>query len=186
MQGKIRIIGGQWRGRKLSVPDKPGLRPTPQRTRETLFNWLTPWIGGAFCVDLFAGSGALGLEAASRGALRVVLVEKNKALAHNIQNHARLFNAHQVELVCRDAQNYIADSCETADIFFLDPPFSSNLLLPCCESLEAHGRLHKNSLVYLEMERVLLERTKAALPACWHELKRGLSRETAYLLMQRQ
>ncbi|MCP4698125.1 MAG: 16S rRNA (guanine(966)-N(2))-methyltransferase RsmD, partial [Gammaproteobacteria bacterium] len=139
-KGKLRIIGGQWRGRKLKVADKPGLRPTPDRLRETLFNWLAPCITGARCLDLFAGSGALGIEAASRGAARVVLLERDADCARNLAQQRELLAARHIQVICGDALQFLKDGAASAgslekkrqkagpdkqaifDIIFLDPP----------------------------------------------------------------
>ncbi|MBE9561268.1 MAG: 16S rRNA (guanine(966)-N(2))-methyltransferase RsmD [Proteobacteria bacterium] len=146
---KIRIIAGQWRGRKLSVLDKPGLRPTPNRLRETLFNWLTPYLPGSKCLDLFAGSGALGIEAASRGAGRVLLVEKEPDIVKNLYQHIKILNSKNIEIKQIDAIKLLQkEITETFDIIFLDPPFEQNLLIPCYNLLEPW--LNKSAYIYLE------------------------------------
>lgn len=145
---QVRIIGGQWRRRILSFPDLPGLRPTPDRVRETLFNWLGQRLHGLRCLDLFAGSGALGFEAASRGAASVVMVERDrKALAH-LRAARESLAAAQVELVQADAESWLAGSQAPFDVIFLDPPFQSGLLervLP-----EAATRLAPEGKIYAE------------------------------------
>jgi 16S rRNA (guanine966-N2)-methyltransferase len=122
---QVRIIAGQWRGRKLEFPDSQGLRPTSDRVRETLFNWLAPVLPGAVCLDLFAGSGALGFEAASRDASRVVMVEQNSAVFKHLQSQSRRLSAQAVELVNADANDYLAGVDTAFDIVFLDPPFGN-------------------------------------------------------------
>ena len=126
--GKVRIIGGRWRGSRLDVPAVDGLRPSPDRVRETLFNWLQGDIGGARCLDLFAGSGALGFEAASRGAGEVVMIERDpRALAALAAAKAR-FGAGQVEVVGADALAWLArDADRQFDVVFVDPPFAAGL-----------------------------------------------------------
>lgn len=152
MTGKIRIIGGQWRGRRLSVPDRPGLRPTGDRVRETLFNWLQPYIGGAECLDLFAGTGALGLEAASRGAGRVVLVERDRALVDAIRVAQSWPGGAGVEVIRDDALAWLGRSTNRFDIVFLDPPFGAGLQARALEALVTHGLLADGALVYVEQE----------------------------------
>ncbi len=123
-QGSVRIIGGKWRGRRLPVRDLPGLRPSGDRSRETLFNWLQASVEGAVCVDLFAGSGALGLEAASRGAAEVVLVEKLRAAVSDLRAVLLALKADQVTVIESDALQWLG-SCppQSVDIAFIDPPF---------------------------------------------------------------
>ncbi|MDM8564142.1 16S rRNA (guanine(966)-N(2))-methyltransferase RsmD [Candidatus Halobeggiatoa sp. HSG11] len=146
---KIRIIAGQWRGRKISVLDKPGLRPTPNRLRETLFNWLTPYLPGSKCLDLFAGSGALGIEAASRGAEQVLLVEKEFDIIKNLHQHIITLNSKNIKIKQMDAITFLQkETTETFDIVFLDPPFEQNLLIPCSNLLEPW--LNKSAYIYLE------------------------------------
>ncbi|MFU8833243.1 MAG: 16S rRNA (guanine(966)-N(2))-methyltransferase RsmD [Wenzhouxiangella sp.] len=147
--GKIRIIGGQWRGRKLPVIDRPGLRPTGDRARETLFNWLGSRIIDARCLDLFAGTGALGFEAASRGAREVVLVEKDRALAESLRAITAAWPGSEVVRVEHaDALSWITNKPEPFDIVFIDPPFGLDLQ---SDVLERVGCLLKpDALVYLE------------------------------------
>jgi 16S rRNA (guanine966-N2)-methyltransferase len=130
----IRIIGGRWRSRILHFPDVPGLRPTPDRVRETLFNWLGQRLDGWRCLDLFAGSGALGFEAASRGAAEVVLVERDaKALAALRENVLKLDAAERVRIQPADARSYLDGACGNFDLILLDPPFDSRVCCPeCC------------------------------------------------------
>jgi 16S rRNA (guanine966-N2)-methyltransferase len=147
---RVRIIGGQYRGKKLYIPDVEGLRPTPDRVKETLFNWLMPDIYGARCLDAFAGSGALGFEAYSRGAKQVTLVESSLKAYTNLKQVASSFNSKNIAVVNATAQDYFRHTRECFDIVFLDPPFSKNYLPQCLELL-AHGNLLVNGgLVYLE------------------------------------
>lgn len=124
----VRIIGGAWRGRRLAFPSVEGLRPTPDRVRETLFNWLGQRLDDQHCLDLFAGSGALGLEAASRGAAAVTLVEANAAACAALQAHCRALNATQVTVVRADALAWLKTARGGYDLIFLDPPFAADLL----------------------------------------------------------
>ena len=126
--GRLRIVGGEWRGRRLSVLDQPGLRPTPDRVRETLFNWLAPLIKGAWCLDLFAGTGALGFEAASRGADRVVMIEKLANVVRVLHENRLLLDARQIEVIHADASPWLAGQAEPFNLVFLDPPFAEDLL----------------------------------------------------------
>ena len=150
MTGKIRIIGGQWRGRRLAVPDRPGLRPTGDRVRETLFNWLQPHIVGANCLDLFAGTGALGLEAASRGAARVVLVERDRALAEGIRTAQSWPAGERVEMACDDVIAWLGRCMSSFDIVFLDPPFGAGLQARTLDLLLSRQLLEVGALVYVE------------------------------------
>lgn len=148
--GRVRIIGGRLKGSRLEVPALPGLRPTPDRLRETLFNWLQPHIAGARCLDLFAGSGALGLEAASRGAGSVVLVEREPVLAAGLRaNLARLHTA--AEVVCADAGCWLRTAPRPFDLVFLDPPFAEQLWHPASVQLEQGGWLADPAWIYVEM-----------------------------------
>jgi 16S rRNA (guanine966-N2)-methyltransferase len=125
---EVRIIGGQWKRTKLSVPDKPGLRPTPDRVRETLFNWLGQDLSGWRCLDVFAGTGALGLEAASRGAADVTLVEQDPQLVSNLRAIQAKLDAKQVTVKRANGLSVLASAApESLDLIFLDPPFDANL-----------------------------------------------------------
>jgi 16S rRNA (guanine966-N2)-methyltransferase len=172
----LRVIGGKYRRRLLRVPARPGLRPTPDRVRETLFNWLGQALDGLSCLDLYAGSGALGFEAASRGARRVVMVEKDRvALAELARGRAAL-GADQVEIVGGDAVDYLARERERFDVVFLDPPFRQNAMPALLEKL--HSRLAPQARVYVEAESPL----PARMP--WIELKRDKAGQVSYQLLQ--
>lgn len=125
---RIRITGGEWRSRLIQVPDAPGLRPTPDRVRETLFNWLGQDLSGQTCLDLFAGSGILGFEAASRGAGHVALVEKSRAAFAALRKHAEGFDCPRIELFCCDALKFAPPSGRRFDLVFLDPPYGQGWL----------------------------------------------------------
>jgi 16S rRNA (guanine966-N2)-methyltransferase len=154
MTGRIRIIGGQWRGRKLAVPDSPGLRPTGDRARETLFNWLSPQLHGARCLDLFAGSGALGLEAASRGAGQVSLVERQTELVRTLREIAAGWpGGERVEVILADAIAWLEQNQGPFDIVFVDPPFEAGLQGRVLALLRRPGLLAPDARVYVESGR---------------------------------
>ena len=149
---EVRIIGGQWKRSKLPVADRPGLRPTPDRVRETLFNWLGADLDGWRCLDAFAGSGALGFEAASRGASEVVLLERDRSLATSLNASRERLKSTTLRIECADALGWMA-SCapQRFEIVFIDPPFDANLFAP---ALAAAARLVvPGGFVYLEADR---------------------------------
>src|SRR6202166_3992412 len=149
-RNSVRIIGGGWRGRRVSFPDIPGLRPTPDRGRETLFNWLQHDIAGARCLDLFAGSGALGLEALSRGANELVFVEQAVAASRALQEQLiRLGGKAKGEVVEMGAARYLRSPPQPFDVVFLDPPFGRGALAEYVPMLDAGQWLQKGGLVYL-------------------------------------
>jgi 16S rRNA (guanine(966)-N(2))-methyltransferase RsmD len=174
----VRIIAGEHRGRRIPVAPRPGLRPTPDRVRETLFNWLGQWLDGLACLDLFAGTGALGFEAASRGALRVVLVESDRIAVDALKQARDALGVRQVEVVHDDAQAFVSRMTERFDIVFLDPPFRQNALRPLLEALET--RLSPRARVYVEAEQPL----EAAAP--WSELRRARAGQVSYQLLEKQ
>ncbi|OGT78380.1 MAG: 16S rRNA (guanine(966)-N(2))-methyltransferase RsmD [Gammaproteobacteria bacterium RIFCSPLOWO2_02_FULL_56_15] len=150
--GRVRIIGGKWRGRKLPIMSYPELRPTPDRVRETLFNWLQPVIEGAVCLDLFAGTGVLGFEALSRGARRVVMVEQDSKFAGRLEQQRKHLETDDVEIIHAEALEWLKRTSESFDLVFLDPPFRKNLIPPSCEMLLNRRHLHPHSRVYIESE----------------------------------
>ncbi|MEO7852731.1 MAG: 16S rRNA (guanine(966)-N(2))-methyltransferase RsmD [Rubrivivax sp.] len=158
---EVRIIGGQWKRSKLPVADRPGLRPTPDRVRETLFNWLGHDLSGWRCVDAFAGSGALGFEAASRGAAEVVLLESDRELARSLEAMCTRLGASTVSVRCTDAIGWLGRAnADSLDLLFIDPPFDSDRLAP---ALRAGARLLRASgLIYVESRSALAE-----LPEGW-------------------
>lgn len=159
---EIRIIGGKWRGRKLKFLPGSHLRPTPNRVRETLFNWLAPVIEGAVCLDLFAGSGALGFEALSRGAARVVMVDKSHNVIKNLKENAVILEAEKIEFICAEFSPKMKNIfSQKFDIVFLDPPFYKNLIKPSLEWLEKNNCLTSDAFIYIEHER------QADLPENW-------------------
>ena len=149
MAGAVRIIGGQWRRTSLAVADRPGLRPTPDRVRETLFNWLGQDLTGWHCVDAFAGTGALGFEAASRGAKEVLLVEHDAALVQQLERVQKQLQASSTQILRSDGVAALRRLASASwDALFLDPPFDSTLFEP---ALQAAGRaVTQDGFVYLE------------------------------------
>ena len=150
--GFIRIIAGQWRGRKLPVVSVQGLRPTPNRVRETLFNWLQAHIHQARCLDLFAGSGAIGFEAASRGAEHVVMVEKHHKAAQQLRQNLKTINADNISIKNTDAYHYLESKPEPFNIIFLDPPFRKGHLNKILDQIINNQLLLKDGFIYLEQE----------------------------------
>ncbi len=148
----LRIIGGEWRSRRLAFADAPHLRPTPDRVRETLFNWLQGRIAGARCLDLFAGSGALGFEALSRGAKQVVMVEKHAVAANCLRQNIQVLQATGAQLIHDDALRYLQRETTSFDLIFLDPPFRQDLLPKVLNLIHTRGLLHGDGLIYLEQE----------------------------------
>ena len=151
---QLRVIGGQWRGRKLQFPDRPGLRPTGDRVRETLFNWLGPHLHNAKCLDLFAGSGALGIEALSRGAIHCDFVDTDREAITAVDHHLNTLNATECSTVsCDIAAHYLRQITDTWDIVFVDPPFDARLGESTLTLLAESDRLAKASRVYFETSR---------------------------------
>ena len=148
---EVRIIGGQWKGRKLKFPDRVSLRPTLSRVRETLFNWLAPSIHDARCLDLFAGSGALGFEALSRGAAEVTFVERDRKAAEALKRNASLLGANAT-IFCTTASRFLARTRDPFDLIFLDPPFGDRAAAALLEKL-LENHLTPGGLLYLEQDR---------------------------------
>jgi 16S rRNA (guanine966-N2)-methyltransferase len=174
--GRVRIVGGKWRSRRIRVPERPGLRPTPDRVRETLFNWLGQDLAGLVCLDLFAGSGALGFEAASRRAARVVLVESDRPALAVLAESRSALGAAQVEIIAGDALAYLARSRERFDVVFLDPPFRQNAVPDLLARLPP--RLAPGARVYAEGA------APVAAGAPWRELKRARAGQVCYQLLR--
>jgi 16S rRNA (guanine966-N2)-methyltransferase len=178
----LRIIGGSWRGRRLRFPAAALIRPTPDRVRETLFNWLGARIVGARCLDLFAGSGALGLEALSRGAVHVTFVERDTVAVRALRATLAEWGSRAAQVERRDALAFLADAARPVDVAFLDPPFAAGMLGQAAALLEGNGWLSEAALVYVECAaRELLP----ALPARWLPLKAKRAGEVGYHLYAR-
>lgn len=181
MSNSLRIIGGEWRSRQIVFDDAPGLRPTPSRVRETLFNWLQADILNSRCLDLFAGSGALGFEAASRGAKRVVQVENSPGNCRQLKVNAERLAAAQIELRALDVLRYLTGCEEQFDLVFLDPPFGQDLIEPVCQALLEQGILAPYAKIYIESERRWNPRD---LAVDWQLLKHKQAGEVSYCLFQ--
>ena len=181
-QGQLRIIGGDWRGRKLSFPAVEGLRPTSDRVRETLFNWLQMDIPGRRCLDLFAGSGALGLEALSRGAAEVVMVEQDRSAAQQIRQHLQTLNSQSGRVENDNAFKYLQGSARPFDVVFLDPPYQLGCLAECCQLLEENGWLKPEAKIYLEDSS---KNPPPELPHTWQLLRSKKAGEIGYHLALR-
>lgn len=182
MKNKVKIIGGEWRSRHISFIDSPGLRPTPSRVRETLFNWLQYDIQGRRCLDLYAGSGALSFEAASRGAKSVVQVEENPLVCRQLHENSQALKAAQIRIVQSDVFRFLAGNSEPFDVVFIDPPFGKGLALQTCQWLEDKGWLNANAKIYVEVEQQL---ALEGLPENWQLLKHKAAGEVGYYLYQR-
>ncbi|MCC2617164.1 16S rRNA (guanine(966)-N(2))-methyltransferase RsmD [Aestuariibacter halophilus] len=183
--GSIRLISGQWRGRKLPVLDRDGLRPTTDRTKETLFNWLMNDIRDSRCLDLFAGSGSLGLEALSRYARHVTFVELDKGAADQIRNNLRALQVptEQAEVIFADACQTVTRLQHSYDVIFLDPPFGKGLLNPVIEALSQSGLVHPGSLIYIEHEP---GESLSTMPNHWTCIKDKATKGFCYRLFEVQ
>lgn len=179
--GQIRIIGGQWRGRKLPVPNSEGLRPTTDRVRETLFNWLAPVIHGARCLDCFAGSGALGLEALSRYAESATLLEYERPVAQQLSKNLALLQGNG-DVIHTNALTWLAGSGRPFDVVFLDPPFRKGLLADSVTLLEQQGWLADEAWIYVEAEA---ESAATDVPATWTLHREKVAGQVAYRLYTR-
>jgi len=181
LNNKVRIIGGKWRSRKLDFPAVTGLRPTSDRIRETLFNWLAPYLGNAHCLDLFAGSGALGLEAASRGAAHVMLVDNNPQAIKQLQANQCLLNANNVTVYQAKIPQAQLPTTQPFNIIFLDPPFHKGLIASSCTWLAKGNYVAENALIYIESEAEL---EVLPIPASWTVLKNQSAGQVKYYLIQ--
>ena len=180
--GRLRIVAGKWRSRLLDIADVPGLRPTSERIRETLFNWLAPSIHGARCLDLFAGTGALGFEALSRGAASVVFVENSRRAFEAIENSAKILDAGGAVIHRGDASDYVRNAAPASfDLIFLDPPFADGRLEDLCRLIEEHGLLAPGGKVYVEQDRA---GPGAPLPETWRVLKDNTAGTVRYMLVE--
>ncbi|PDO87309.1 16S rRNA (guanine(966)-N(2))-methyltransferase [Kosakonia sacchari] len=181
--GQIRIIGGQWRGRKLPVPDSPGLRPTTDRVRETLFNWLAPSMVDAHCLDCFAGSGALGIEALSRYAASATLLEMERSVAQQLQQNLATLKAANAKVVNTNTLAFLANPGTPHNIAFIDPPFRKGMLEETVRLLENNGWLADDALIYIESE---VENGLPPVPAHWQLHREKVAGQVAYRLYHRE
>jgi len=180
--GRLRIVAGKWRSRLLDIADEPGLRPTSERVRETLFNWLAPLIQGSRCLDLFAGTGALGFEALSRGATSAVFVENSRRAATVLEKSAQVLDASGAVVHCGDAAEYVQNARPASfDIIFLDPPFADDRLGELCGQIDACGILAPGGRVYLEQDRA---KPATPLPDHWRVLKDKMAGNVRYRLVE--
>ena len=178
----LRVIGGQWRGRRIRFPRRPGIRPTPDRVRETLFNWLGPSIAGSRCLDLFAGSGAIGIEALSRGAASVTFVDSDRVTADALQGIVTALAPERSRVEHGEALRWLAGTPQPFDIVFLDPPFGSGLAGPAALALETGGWLQPQASIYLELPAAA---GSPALPAGWKLHRSGKAGAVGYHLALR-
>ncbi len=179
----IRIIGGEWRSRKLTVPDAQGLRPTPDRVRETLFNWLAPTIQGARVLDAFTGSGALFLEALSRGASTGVAIDAITNAVNNLRRNLAVLQCDDAEVLRVDSLQYLSNKTEQGfDIVLLDPPFHQDLLLSACQLLEDNNWLNKGAWIYTESEQAP---SSLGVPSTWRLHREKHTGQVHYALWQK-
>ena len=182
--GRLRIVAGNWRSRLLDIADVPGLRPTSERIRETLFNWLEPRIHGARCLDLFAGTGALGLEALSRGAGSAVFVEKSMQAVSTLTTNIKTLGAERAVVRHTDALDYLrAENTERFDLVFLDPPFAAGMIDDVCRLLAERKMLANDARIYIEQER---SKAEPELPGGWEVLNNKTAGGVRYMLVRQQ
>lgn len=176
---ELRIIGGQWRGRRIRFPQRPGIRPTPDRVRETLFNWLALAVEGSHCLDLFAGSGALGLEALSRGAAAATFVESDRVAAERLREAISTLGSDRAVVIQADAPRWLDGPPQRFDLVFLDPPFGSGLMEGVLGKLESGGWLSPAARIYLEAPA---KEGPPSLPAGWTLHRSGKAGAVGYHL----
>ena len=180
-RGRLRIVAGNWRSRLLEIADEPGLRPTSERIRETLFNWLAPTVEGSRVLDLFAGTGALGIEALSRGAASLTFVESSREVVAVLERNLESLAASRAETVCGDALEFLANyRGEAFDIIFVDPPFAGDMLAEVCAALHTSEAAAAGTSVYLEDAR---SRDRPPLPAEWQIRKERTAGNVRYALL---
>lgn len=183
--GRIRIIGGSLRGSRIEVPHSEGLRPTPNRVRETLFNWLQAVVPGAHCLDLFSGSGANGIEAMSRGAASLVMIERERRLAQRLRDNIQRLKVAEAEVVCADALQWLQhpqrSDAGPFDVIFMDPPFAQDVAAQAARRLEEHGWLAPDAMVYIELPAG----HEVELPGNWEVHRQGRAGALGYTLYQR-
>ena len=181
--GQLRIIGGEWGSRKLTFPDAPGLRPTPDRVRETLFNWLSMDIAGARVLDVFTGSGALFFESLSRGASMGVALDNSAAAVASLRQNLSMLDCTTGQVTQADSLRHLETQPATSfDVVFLDPPFHQNLLASACALLESHGWLAENAWIYTESET---KPSTTGVPGTWRLHREKKAGQVYYALWQR-
>ncbi len=181
--GFIRLISGKWRGKKLAVLNIEGLRPTTNRTKETLFNWLMYDIHNARCLDCFSGSGSLAFEALSRSAQSVTLLERDKQVCQQLKLNLQSLKVENALVIETDSISYLQQrSTQPFNIVFIDPPFNKSLLQPCCDALENNAYLAKNALIYVEMEKKIDLFTP---PSSWELIKEKSTGQVIYQLYKK-
>lgn len=181
LPGRLRIVAGKWRRRLLPVVDAEGLRPTAERIRETVFNWLAPVIDGARCLDLCAGTGALGYEALSRGAAQVTFIETSAAAVAALKHAREVLGASDADIRQADALQFLAGETPVPyDVVFIDPPYAADLQAELCRLLADHGWLKDDSLVYLEQQR---DGGDPNLPAGWRIIRDKTAGSVRYFLL---
>ena len=180
--GSVRIISGLWRGRKLPVHDAEGLRPTTDRVKETVFNWLAQDVPHSHVLDVFAGSGSLGFESASRQASKVQMIELNNKAYQQLVSNTALLKADNIRLHNTSALTFLTQPGSPHDLVFIDPPFRQGLLPETVALLEQNGWLSENALVYIETEKEL---TLDAIPENWDLLKEKTAGQVCYRLFKR-
>ncbi len=178
---RLRIIGGRWRSRVLHFPAINALRPTPDGVRETVFNWLAPDISGRQCLDLYAGSGALGIEAVSRGAASAILVEKNPKAAKALSSNVELLcaNSH-IHVTCCAALHYLSTTDQQFNLIFLDPPFASDELKKACYQINKMNVISDDGLIYIESPSNQIE---LPVPEKWQIIKQATKGEVRYTML---
>ena len=180
-QQTLRIIGGEWRGRKFQFPSVEHLRPTPDRVRETLFNWLMPYIEDAHCLDLFCGSGALGLEALSRGAGEVTFVDNNKQVIQHLKQTCEKVKTDKANFYHGTAEAFLNQAPHSYDVIFLDPPYDLDLIPVTANTLQADGWLKAGAWIYLEHDGRL---DLNELPTDWQPYREKVAGQVHYALYQ--
>lgn len=183
----VRIIGGDWRSRKLAFPDSAGLRPTPDRVRETLFNWLQAYTAGAYCLDLFSGSGALAFETLSRGAAHATLIDASNQVCRSLKQNLLNLKTQKAEVLEVDALQWLASQKDGTgtryDVIFLDPPFNQGLIEPICALLETNALLAADAMIYIESETSL---GTPKVPNHWMLYREKRAGQVDYRLYKRQ
>jgi 16S rRNA (guanine(966)-N(2))-methyltransferase RsmD len=172
----VRISAGQWRSRLLRFPDAEGLRPTPDRVRQTVFNWLRQDLSGLTCLDLFAGTGVMGFESLSRGAQQVVMVESNRQVYQALNSNQQALSAQQARILHMDALQFLASSSDRFDVIFLDPPYHQQWLAKLLPLM--HDHLKPDGLLYVEAEHSVQD------PEGWQVIKKGRAGHVMYHLLK--